>query len=76
MTACGHSVSFGGESAEWAACGAQVGLCQWGGSQALLQGIFPTRGPNLRLLGLLHWQAGSLPLSPPEKSCLCTCIHV
>lgn len=38
MTACGHSISLGGESAEWAACGAQVGLSQWGGGQALLRG--------------------------------------
>ena len=29
----------------------------------LLQGIFPTQGMNLHLLGLLHWQADSLPLS-------------
>ena len=30
----------------------------------LLQGIFPTQGSNLHLLGLLHWQADSLPLVP------------
>ena len=34
---------------------------------ALLQGIFPTRGLNLRLLCLLHWQAASLALAPPRK---------
>ena len=34
---------------------------------ALLQGIFPTQGPNLRLLCLLHRQRGSLPLAPPGK---------
>ena len=34
------------------------------GFQALLQGLFPTQGLNLRLLRLLHWQAGSLPLAP------------
>ena len=28
----------------------------------LLQGIFTTQGSNPRLLRLLHWQAGSLPL--------------
>ena len=28
-----------------------------------LQGIFPTQGPNPRLLCLLNWQADSLPLS-------------
>ena len=37
------------------------------GCHALLQGIFPTQGSNLRLLSLLHWQAGSLPLAPPGK---------
>ena len=34
---------------------------------ALLQGIFLTQGSNLSLLHLLHWQAGSLSLLPPEK---------
>ena len=34
---------------------------------ALLQGIFPTQGTNLQLLGLLYWQASSLPLVPPGK---------
>ena len=34
----------------------------------LLQGIFPTQGSNLCLLHLLHWQVGSLPLSPPGKA--------
>ena len=38
------------------------------GCHALLQGIFPTQGSNLRLLCLLHWQEGSLPLAPPGKS--------
>ena len=32
-------------------------------SHFLLQGIFPNEGWNLRLLWLLNWQAGSLPLS-------------
>ena len=35
------------------------------GCHFLLQGIFLTRGSNLHLLRLLHWQAGSLPLVPP-----------
>ena len=43
-------------------------LCPWDspgkntgvGCHFLLQGIFPTQGSNLHLL---HWQAGSLPLS-------------
>ena len=33
----------------------------------LLQRIFLTRGLNLHLLCLLHWQVGSLPLTPPGK---------
>ena len=32
------------------------------GCQFLLQGLFPTQGPNL---GLLHWHMDSLPLSHP-----------
>ena len=32
-----------------------------------LQGIFPTQGSNLHLFYLLHWQVGSLALSPPGK---------
>ena len=50
-------------------------LCPWDspgkntrvGYYALPQGIFPTQGWNPRLLCLLHWQAGSLPLLPPGK---------
>ena len=38
------------------------------GCHLLLQGIFPTEGSNPRLL---HWQAGSLPLAPPEKPLAC-----
>ena len=37
------------------------------GGHAPLQRIFSTHGLNLRLLHLLHWQAGSLPLAPPGK---------
>ena len=37
------------------------------GCRALLQEIFLTQGLNQRLLCLLHWQAGSLPLAPPGK---------
>ena len=36
------------------------------GCHALLQGIFQTQGSNPSLLCLLHWQAGSLPLVPPD----------
>ena len=51
------------------------GLCPWDspgkntgvGCHSLLQGIFQTQGSNQHLLGLLHWQAGSLPLVPPGK---------
>ena len=38
-------------------------------SHALLQGIFPIHGLKPHLLGLLHWQVGSLPLAPPGKPC-------
>jgi len=37
------------------------------GCRALLQEIFLIQGSNLRLLCLLHWQAGSLPLAPLGK---------
>ena len=37
------------------------------GCHVLLQGSFPTQGSNPRLLGLLHWQADSLPIAPPGK---------
>ena len=48
-------------------------LCPWDfpgrntgvGCHFLLQGIFLTQGSNLRLLRLLHWQVGSLPLHHP-----------
>ena len=36
------------------------------GCHSRLQGIFPTWGSSPRLLCLLHWQAGSLLLVPPE----------
>ena len=50
-------------------------LCPWDspgqntgvGCHALLQGIFPTRGLNPRLLHLLQRQVRSLPLAPPGK---------
>ena len=37
------------------------------GCHVLLQGIFLTQGSNPRLINLLHWKAGSLPLAPPGK---------
>ena len=46
-------------------------LCPWDspgvGCYVLLQGLFPSQGQNLLLLCLLHLQASSLPLAPPEK---------
>ena len=60
-------------AALWAV--AQQALCPWDspgkntgvGCHALLQGLFLTQRLNLGLLRLLHWQAGSLLLAPPEK---------
>ena len=45
----------------------QVRIVEW---VSLFQGNFPTQGLNLCLLCLLSWQAGSLPLVPPEKPIL------
>ena len=50
-------------------------LCPWDSPgkttemdyHSVLQGIFPTQGSNLCLLGLMHWQADSLPSEPPGK---------
>ena len=50
-------------------------LCPWDspgkntgvGCHAFLQGIFPTRGSDPRLVHPLHWQTGSLPPAPPGK---------
>ena len=50
----------------WNSPGKNTGV----GCHAFLQGIFPTQGSNPHLLGLLHWQAGSLPLAPPGKPIL------
>ena len=55
-------------------------LCPWDfpgtdtgvGHHFLLQGVFLTQGWKLHLLGLPHWQEGSLPLSqgsPPPTLC-------
>ena len=41
----------------WESPGKNTGV----GCHALLQGIVPTQGSNLRLLHLLPWQLGSLP---------------
>ena len=45
----------------WDSVGKDTGV----GCHALLQGIFLTQGSNPCLLHLLHWQVGSLPLTPP-----------
>ena len=53
-------------SCPWDSPGKDTGV----GFHVLLQGIFPTQGSNVRLLSLLHWQAGSLPLSRLGKPLL------
>ena len=40
------------------------------GCHFLLQEIFLTQGANPHLLCLPHWQASSLPLTPPGKHCI------
>ena len=57
--ACQALLSIGFSRQEYKNTG--VGCC------FLLQGIFPAQGSNLRLLCLLHWETGSLPLGPPRK---------
>ena len=47
----------------WDSPGKDTGLA----CHALLQGIFLTQGLNPWFLGLLHWQAGHLPLAPLGK---------
>ena len=47
----------------WDSSGKKTGV----GCHFLLQGIFLIQRSNPYLLSLLHWQAGSLPLAPPEK---------
>ena len=58
----------------------QAGILEWAAMPSSRGSSSP--GTNLRLLRLLHWQAGSLLLVPPEKptmsrracvpTCLCT----
>ena len=55
--------SLPGSSVHWDSPGKDIGVS----CHALLQGIFPAQELNLCLLRLLHWQAGSLPLTPPGK---------
>ena len=50
-------------------------LCPWNfpgkntglGCHFLLQGIFPTQGPNLHISCVLHWQVDSLPPGKPQS---------
>ena len=58
-----HGLQPTGLLCPWDSPGKNTGV----GCHALLQGIVPTQGLNLRLLCLLHWQAGPLPLAPPGK---------
>ena len=37
------------------------------GCHFLLQGIFPTQGPNLHILHFLHWRVDSLPPGKPQS---------
>ena len=43
----------------------QARILEWGAVSS--SGDLSDQGSNPRLLGLLHWQAGSLPLVPPGK---------
>ena len=56
-----------------AACYTPLGKNTEVGCHALVQGIFPTQGLNL---GLLHWQADSLPAEPPGKPCCASLIRL
>ena len=58
---------------DYVACQAplSMGVCKlenWSGLRALLQRIFPIQGLNPHLLCFLHWQVGSLPLEPTDKT--------
>ena len=58
-------------------------LCPWNSPgkntgmscHSLLQGFLPTQGSSQSLLGLLLWQADSLPLAPPGKPQRCYTLH-
>ena len=43
-------------------------ILEWGAISYSRGSYWPRQGSNLRLLHLLHWQAGSLPLVPPGKT--------
>ena len=67
---CMHACSVMSDSLQPHGVGPTKLLCSWNspgkntgvGCHFILQGIFPTEGLNPCLLGLLHWQADSLPL--------------
>ena len=46
------------------------------GCHAVLQEVFLTQELNPHLLGVLHWQAGSLPLAPPKAMVKITSVPV
>ena len=53
----------------------------WSGLPCPPPGIFQTQGLNLHLSCLLHWQVGSLPLTPPGKplaltKCVCVSLQL
>ena len=69
--ACCHSVMSDSATPWTATCQAPLSREflreeQCSGCHFLLQGIFPTQGLIVHLLHLLHWQAGSLPMSHLE----------
>ena len=55
----------------WDSPGKNTGV----GCHFFLQGIFPSQGSNLCLLGLLYWQVGSLPLATLGKPPNSLCVH-
>ena len=68
LTLCNPMNCSSQASLSWDSPGKTTGV----GFHALLQGIFPAQGSNLRLLHLLRWQAGSLLFASPGKPCLLT----
>ena len=58
-----HGLQFARLLCPWNFPGKNIGV----GCLFPLHGIFRTQGSNLCLLCVLHWQADSLPLSPPGK---------
>ena len=46
-------------------------ILEWVAVPSSSSRVSPIKESNLHLLHLLHWQAGSLPLMPPEKLIIC-----